>query len=484
LTHELLKLDPLDLETLDLDEELAQVRVSVPPLALSSVVLEPAIKLGEEQIQDGSKEETSTLVGKLHATKACLILEHTDTVWPFDDPLRTAVAAYDRAIELDAEPFESYAGRASARFRRSDRDLREVLADLDQAITRYPDPPQSPTATEPPTNAHRQLARLHYARGNVVEMLADAELADDEGKRYDEAAQVHARAGALDPSDARYPLAIARSMRKRAVRWPLTAHRDEALRPALQLLDEAAELDPKLAEVYNERGEVQLSLGDVAEARQQFAKAVELGLGNRANLYRYYCNQANSHTRDPATLDDYRDALAAADKAIALRSARGEEAYYYRGLALWRLNQTRKAVEAFEQTSMLAPTHVGALLARCQIIFETQEPQPTNEQLQRAHRDVNAAIKLVQKTPTTNSDKAKAYYVRSLAWLKHHVDSRSEESLVKCQEDLVSSLELSRDYVQSARKVFDYATGFTWEDAKLREESQRLQEASEPLRNR
>ena len=84
---------------------------------------------------------------------------------------------------------------------------------------------------------------------------------------------------------------------------------------------------------------------------------------------------------------------------------------------------------------------------------------------------------MVQKTHTTNSDKAKAYYVRSLAWLKHHFDAKSEDSLVRCQEDLASSLEFSRDYEQTAKKISDYAADFTWKDAKLREESQRLRAA-------
>lgn len=91
---------------------------------------------------------------------------------------------------------------------------------------------------------------------------------------------------------------------------------DQDLQRALQLLSEAAALDPKLAEVYNERGEVHLSLGDIAEARRQFAKAVEFGQGHNANLYRYYCNQSNSHTRDPATLAQ-ETPTTAGDKAKA-----------------------------------------------------------------------------------------------------------------------------------------------------------------------
>lgn len=71
-----------------------------------------------------------------------------------------------------------------------------------------------------------------------------------------------------------------------------------------------------------------------------------------------------------------------------------------------------------------------------------------------------------------------------MAWLKHHVDTKSEESLVKCQKDLTSSLEFSEDYEQSAKKVFDYAAELTWEDGELHRESQELQEAFEALLDR
>jgi tetratricopeptide (TPR) repeat protein len=317
-------------------------------------------------------------------------------------------------------------------------------------------------------------------------MLADEDPTDQASQRYSEAAGVHGLAARLDSVDARYPLAIARSLRKRATRWPRAPNARDDLRQALQHLENAAALDPTFAEVENERGEVHLSLGDVVEARRRFAQAVALGAGSggEANQYRYYCNQANAHTRDPAAEEDFQKALDAADKAIALRPDHAVEGHYYRGLALWRLDDTAAAVEAFNRTSAHDATHVGALLARSQIAFESQDPPPTREQLQRARQDVDTALQLLQETPATNHDKAKAYYVRSLAWLKQHVDTRSEESLVRCQQDLVTSLEFAPDYANSAKRLFDYAADFDWQREESRQESQRLREAFQSLLGR
>jgi hypothetical protein len=128
--------------------------------------------------------------------------------------------------------------------------------------------------------------------------------------------------------------------------------------------------------------------------------------------------------------------------------------------------------------------HVGALLARCQIVFETQHPAPTSAQLDRAVRDADVAVKLVHQTGTTSHDKAKAYYVHSLAWLRRHVDTKSEQSLVKCQEDLIRSAGFSPEYVPAAQKVFDYAASLAWKDSELRQASQRLQEQFASLTKR
>jgi len=486
LAHELLKLDPLDLRTLDLDERLVRVRISVPPTTLASTVLDPAIELGEGQIGEDAADDTRKLVGRLHATKARLILEYRDRPWPFDDPLKVSVSVYDRAIALDAEPFHYYAGRASARFQLSEQNLRGVLTDLDQAVVRYPNSPKPPLDDEPITETHRQMARLQYAKGNVLELLAEQDATDDAAGLYEEAEKAHTRAGDLNPKDARFPLAVARSLRRRAARWPSPPRSAQELQRSLHLLDEAEALEPDLAEIYNQRGEVCLLLGKIAEARRHFAGAIQRGRhdGRKINLYRYYCNEANAYTRGAATEDDFRKALEAADQAITLQPDGGAEARYFRGLALWGLDQTKSALEAFGETLANDPKHIGALLARCQIVFESQQPEPTAEQLTRAVRDADTAVELVHQTATTSHDKAKAYYVHSLAWLRRHLDTKSEQSLVNCQGDLIKSIEFSSEYEQSAKKVFEYAASFEWKDDERREESQRLRAQFDSLMKR
>lgn len=343
-------------------------------------------------------------------------------------------------------------------------------------VARFPNSPEPPAADETITETHRQMARLHYARGNVLELLANGNIRNDAAGMYDEAQNAHTRAGDLNPEDARFPLAVARTLRRRATRWPSEPRSRQDLQQALQLSDEAAGLDPDLAEIYNQRGEIYLSLDRIAEARLQFHEAVQRGRrgGHELNLYRYYCNESNSHTRRPATEDDHRKALEAANRAIALQPDGVAEGRYFRGLALWGLEQTTSALEAFDETLAIEPKHVGALLARCQIVFETQQPPPTAEQLGRAVRDADMAVRLVDETATTNHDRAKAYYVHSLAWLRRHLDNKSERSLVNCQDDLIKSIGFSPEYAQPAKKVFDYAESFPWTDDKLREESQRL----------
>ena len=90
-------------------------------------------------------------------------------------------------------------------------------------------------------------------------------------------------------------------------------------------------------------------------------------------------------------------------------------------------------------------------------------------------------MRLVSGQAATSTDRAKAYYVRSLASLKDHLESKSEASLLRCQSDLLTSVRLAPVYVTAADKVFSYATDFPWKNAESHRASQQLREELEQL---
>jgi Flp pilus assembly protein TadD len=393
-----------------------------------------------------------------------------------------AVEAYGRALTLDAAPHEYYLGRASARYSLDRQALPAVLQDLDQATARHPDAARLPADDTAKRAGRRELAALYYAQGNVLELLADQDAGEARTQRYAKAEAAHEQARSLAPADPRHPLAVARTLRKRARHLPDAQLRAQQFARAAELLQTARELNPKMAEIDNELGELELSRGDVVAARRAFDRAVQAGGDDRraGNLYRYYCNVANAYTREPGDQAVYQAGLTAAQKASACQPQDDAAAQYYRGLALWRLGRTPEAREALDLSLTRQPQHLGALLARCQIVFE-QEPGPPAAQLRQAYQDVDLALRLSRQGPTTPEDLAKAYYVHSLSWLKQHMAAQGEEPLANCQADLIEAVKSSPAYAQAARKLFAYAAGFPWQNAQFREQSQRLQREFETL---
>ncbi len=487
--HELLGLDPDEVAMLDLDDEPADSRVYVKPLTLLKAVLKPAIELGEQELREKANPADKPLVAELHATRARLIQKLNDNQRPADMTLADAVAAYDRAIQLDTEKFSYYAGRAGARFRSADRDLVQIREDLQQALACYPDPPQPPSTAETVTESQREVAALHHALGNIVERIAHQDPGDDAAGLYEDAALAHDRAHKLNPGEAAYPLAVARTLRKRSRHCPAAGEKQKQLQKALELLDEAATIDEELPEISNERGEVYLALNDVVKARQAFAQAAEASRDTelQKNQYRYLCNLANAHLREPMSESALRHALQAAGEAIALQPGQAPEGHYFRGRALWQLKRNSEAMQEFDRVLRFKPEHIGALLARSQIVFDSRSPELTKDHLRRARADVDRAVELATETPATRQDQAIAYYISSVGWLRdYRLVSSSERSLLKCLEDLVNSARAAPGYAPGGDQIFLYAANVHaeksgWEDAENRKEFEALRQEFQRL---
>ena len=82
------------------------------------------------------------------------------------------------------------------------------------------------------------------------------------------------------------------------------------------------------------------------------------------------------------------------------------------------------------------------------------------------------------------------YYVHSLAWLKYHLNNRSqsalaEAALMKCQTSIFEAIKLAPRnvvYQKAADQLFNYAAEFTWQDAELQQKSTRLRQQYQTLR--
>jgi tetratricopeptide (TPR) repeat protein len=290
-----------------------------------------------------------------------------------------------------------------------------------------------------------------------------------------QAEQAHRQAQSLDRQNLRYPVGIARTLRKQVNGMPDHDHAAQLL-AGEKLMNVVLQSTPELPAAHNELGEIHLTQGRLAQARQAFQRAARYGekTERKNTLYVYYCNLANAQTREPADTASYHAALKAANSAIALGTEKPADAHYYRGFALWKLAQTAEAMGAFSDVLNVDSTHVGTLLARCQIVFEMKAPdEATQDQIDQAYSDAKRVLELPD---LKRDDMAKAEYVNSLGWLRTHIKNQSERALVECLRLLLNASKGSSSYRTFATKVFQYADDRSWLDAALKEDSRKLRE--------
>ncbi|GEM_PF-1908549 len=354
----------------------------------------------------------------------------------FDSSLGRAAADDPDRWKIRAERGIAYTHKAAAS-KGSVDDWRQALSDLDAAIKDFPAPPEPAPDKDAVTTKHRELAAITFARGAAIEGLAAAEPSRPDPQRTADAEQAFLRAVALNPGEPRYRASAVRSLLNHG-RGATAAAADQAYADAQRHLAEWIALDPKSAEAFSMQGDLLLIEGKTVAARAAFDKAVEFGAGSPDDRrYVYSVQQAHAYLREPV---DFARALAAADRAVAINQ-NDPAGHYSRGLALRGQNKMTDALAAFDAAIAHNPKHSGALVAKSQIVIEREGA--TAAEIERAHKDIEAGL----KSATTDEQKAEAYYVRSLAWLKNHLANAgnpalAESALLECLRDLLSAVRL------------------------------------------
>ena len=469
LARELLDLDSFDLQ--GLDTEVVATEISVPPLPMFSNVVMPAIDLAERLLADQADNELPQLVSLLHSYRVRLLKQYPDEEWPVDESAAMMIFdSLDRRAALEPGRYERFLERAGARFRLPAPDLTLALEDLNRAIELFPDAPD-PHDDSRTTDKDHQFAQIQHARANVLEYMALKSRAENSGQLLSAAADSHRIARLLDPQNSNYAVGVARALRKRNSGVSVAQRSREELALAEKALMETLEADAEHPGAYNELGELRIATDQIVESRAAFEKAVAYAKqsGHERALYIYYCNLANSYTRDPTDQAGYTKALEAAEKAIAAGTGSAVEGHYYRGFALWKQGRIADALQALAAVTESAPRHVEASLARCQIIFEMRDPNPaTAEQLNDAYAEIRNVL---EYPDLTGEAYAKACYVNSLGWLRNHVQQRTEQALVNCLEFAFKATQRSRAYYTFAQQIFQYAAQRAWSDTELQQQS-------------
>lgn len=486
--RELVRIDPEQLQQLDLDTAVLATRIQVKPIDIFKKVIEPGIALGEQDQKTPAGRDSKSLLASLYDSQARLLFQQPALHAAGDDHLLRLVQMYDRAIELDDSRAHFFVGRAVARFLHDGTQLDLVQADLKSAMAQYP------TRVEPPfdnagiTDAHRDLALIQNGLGNIAELQADANRSSATALLSD-ALSRHAAAAALNPVDVRYAISLARVQRKTAAGMT-RAKQQDALQSAVKMLRQAERLEAENARLHNELGETYLLLDALEEARGQFDLAVRFGAlhDSAMNRYRYYCNQANAYWRTPTTGEHLQKALSAAESAIELHEANAADAFYYSGLARWslaslpenaleRTSHLGRAMTAFETALAQDDSHVGAILGRCQLMFERQDRPLDEQQSRQLLADAARALQLAAGP----SDQAKAHYVRGLGLVRRFVDTKQELPFVEALEAFLASGQASVEYRALVRGYFDQAAQRTWADGEFQSRVGRLNSAFNDL---
>ena len=477
--RELIRIEPDHLRRLSIDDSVLTTRIAVRPEDIFRKVLVPGIQLGEQQAERLQAEDRMFLA-TLYDCQARIIFQHPAVdAGPPQTRLARILQMFDRAIQLDESHTSFYMGRAVVRFL-SDRDsLAAVSADLESALAKYPTSVDAPVNLEGITRAHRDLALIHHSLANVTELQAEASQPGDATLRT-AAITLYDKAHSLDPGEVRYAVSLARGLRKAATTGPVD---DALLRKSIALLVDSKRLDDGHAALYNELGEAKLSLDDLPAARDNFDLAVRFGNLNDPpeHRYKYYCNAANARCRPPVTREDLRQALAYAAEAVELRPNEAADALYYRGLALWEMSQlqtnaedpqaTRQQARAALRSAIEADSkHIGALLARCQLIFEDSDTPISSTEMSQLLSETNRALQL----SGTNADTAKAHYVHGLGSFRLYLDAQDEASLVDALRSMLRAAQASQYYAPLVSGYFKRVAEQRWLDDKLEAQAREL----------
>lgn len=486
--RELIRIDPEHLQRLDLDANVLATRIHVEPINVLKKVLEPGIVLGEQEQRKRAGRDSKSLLASLYDSQARLLFQQPELVSDNSERLRQLIRIYDRAIELDDSRSHFYVGRAVARFSQGGYDLDLVRADLESALAQYPTRVEPPSNESAITSAHRDLAMIHNGLANILEMQSDVNLAAA-ARLLADALTHHEVAVALNPAEVRYAISLARANRKVAINATM-AKRQAAIATAIEILERAEQREAENARLHNELGETYLLQGDLEPARHEFDLAVRYGdiHDSKRNRYRYYCNQANAYWRVPTNIENLQQALIAAEKALELDLDAETDALYYRGLANWSLanalesdtaksRHLTRAIADLEQVLEQNAAHVGAMLGRCQLLFELEDETLEEARLATLLSDTSRALELAP----TPADRAKAHYVRGLGLVRRYVDTQQESPLIEALESFLAAGKSAAEYVSLVKAYFEQAAQRSWQDKELQSQASRLKTAIEAL---
>ncbi len=140
----------------------------------------------------------------------------------------------------------------------------------------------------------------------------------------------------------------------------LAKHALEHYEEVIEDCNKAIELNPQLAEAYNNRGFAKSALEKHEEAIEDFSKAIELN-PQLAEVYnnRGFAKYAKEHNRGFANFDLLQDVIEDYNKAIEL-NPQYAEAYYNRGNAKSDLSKNAGGIEDYNKAIKLNPQYAKA----------------------------------------------------------------------------------------------------------------------------
>ena len=199
--------------------------------------------------------------------------------------------------------------------------------------------------------------------------------------------------------------------------------------------DEALKIDGKLASAYFIRGQIEKNLGETEKALEDYAKAIDNGLGGIDALMArggLYCAQAKAAARPDETAKLLQKAIQDLDRAVKLDS-RNPGLRMQRATIHLELGDYENAVADCDVAIEADPNLAAAYVARARGESESGE-------LDNAVRDCDSAIHL-------DGGLIEAYVVRAKARLEKSAEMRTPSEVAECElaaDDCQKAFELAK----------------------------------------
>ena len=299
--------------------------------------------------------------------------------------LESALADYDRALEINPQDSDIYNNRGNIYYTRG--ELKLALADYNKALE----------FDSQNSLAYKNRSGLHRYKGEFELAFADLNRALKINPRY---AEAYNNRGLLYSEQGEFELAFADLNRALKInpqlaeayynRGNLYNNRREA-ESALADYNQALQINPKLTEVYLNRGNLYFEQGRLELALADYDKALELS----PNMAKVHLNRGLLNARQGETelaLDDYNRVLQI--------NPNYTNAYLNRGNLYRELGEAELALTDYNRTLQLDPNLAEAYNNRGLFYFEQGK-------IELALRDYNQALQI-------NPNQAQAYFNRGL----------------------------------------------------------------------